>query len=114
MEGGGPVTFWKTYGRNKRSVVLNLREATDREALWTLIDGAHVLIENYRPGTLEQMGFGPDIPLARKPDLVVVRISGFEAFLAAFIAMIAVLCSTGQSVPRRSGRSQYRWLSAAQ
>jgi crotonobetainyl-CoA:carnitine CoA-transferase CaiB-like acyl-CoA transferase len=73
----GLSLFWKTYGRNKRSVVLNLREAADREALWSLIDGADVLIENYRPGTLEQMGFGPDILLARNPDLVVVRISGF-------------------------------------
>lgn len=73
----GLSIFWKTYGRNKRSVVLNLREAADREALWALIDGADVLIENYRPGTLEQMGFGPDLLLKRNPDLVVVRISGF-------------------------------------
>lgn len=73
----GLSIFWKTYGRNKRSVVLNLREPADRDALWTLIDGADVLIENYRPGTLEQMGFGPDLLLERNPDLVVVRISGF-------------------------------------
>lgn len=73
----GLSLFWKTYGRNKRSVVLNLRETADREALWALIEGADVLIENYRPGTLEQMGFGPELLLARNPDLVVVRISGF-------------------------------------
>ncbi|MCX8570486.1 MULTISPECIES: CoA transferase [Hyphomicrobiales] len=73
----GLSIFWKTYGRNKRSVVLNLREDADREALWTLIDSADVLIENYRPGTLEQMGLGPDLLLERNPDLVVVRISGF-------------------------------------
>lgn len=73
----GLSLFWKTYGRNKRSVVLNLREAAEREALWALIDGADVLIENYRPGTLEQMGFGPDALLVRNPDLVIVRISGF-------------------------------------
>ena len=73
----GLSIFWKTYGRNKRSVVLNLREDADREALWALIDSADVLIENYRPGTLEQMGLGPDLLLERNPDLVVVRISGF-------------------------------------
>ena len=73
----GLSIFWKTYGRNKRSVVLNLREAADREALWALIDSADVLIENYRPGTLEQMGFGPGLLLKRNPDLVVVRVSGF-------------------------------------
>lgn len=73
----GLSLFWKTYGRNKRSVVLNLRETADREALWALIEGADVLIENYRPGTLEQMSFGPELLLGRNPDLVVVRISGF-------------------------------------
>jgi crotonobetainyl-CoA:carnitine CoA-transferase CaiB-like acyl-CoA transferase len=74
---GGLSLFWKTYGRNKRSVVLNLRETADREALWSLIATADVFIENFRPGTLEQMGFGPEALLARNPDLVVVRVSGF-------------------------------------
>lgn len=73
----GLSLFWKTYGRNKRSVVLNLREDADREALWALVASADVFIENFRPGTLEQMGFGPDALLARNPDLVVVRVSGF-------------------------------------
>lgn len=73
----GLSLFWKTYGRNKRSVVLNLREDADREALWALIASADVFIENFRPGTLETMGFGPDALLAHNPDLVVVRVSGF-------------------------------------
>lgn len=73
----GLSLFWKTYGRNKRSVVLNLREDADREALWALIASADVFIENFRPGTLETMGFGPDTLLAHNPDLVVVRVSGF-------------------------------------
>jgi crotonobetainyl-CoA:carnitine CoA-transferase CaiB-like acyl-CoA transferase len=73
----GHSLFWKTYGRNKRSVALNLRQAPAMAALWTLIDGADVLIENYRPGTLEAMGLAPDALLARNPDLIVVRISGF-------------------------------------
>lgn len=73
----GLSLFWKTYGRNKRSVVLNLRETADREALWALIASADVFIENFRPGTIEKMGFGPDALLAHNPDLVVVRVSGF-------------------------------------
>ena len=73
----GHSLFWKTYGRNKRSVALNLRQAPAMAALWTLIEGADVLIENYRPGTLEAMGLAPDALLARNPDLIVVRISGF-------------------------------------
>jgi crotonobetainyl-CoA:carnitine CoA-transferase CaiB-like acyl-CoA transferase len=73
----GHSLFWKTYGRNKRSVALNLRHAAAMEALWALVDGADVFIENYRPGTLEQMGLAPEALLARNPDLIVVRISGF-------------------------------------
>jgi len=73
----GHSLFWKTYGRNKRSVSLNLRQAPAMEALWTLIETADVFIENYRPGTLEAMGLAPETLLTRNPDLIVVRISGF-------------------------------------
>ena len=73
----GHSLFWSVYGRNKRSVALNLREAPAMEALWALIEGADVFIENFRPGTLEQMGLAPETLLARNPDLVIVRISGF-------------------------------------
>ena len=73
----GHSLFWKTYGRNKRSVMLNLRQPAAMEALWSMIDGADVFIENFRPGTLEQMGLAPHALLKRNPDLIVVRISGF-------------------------------------
>lgn len=73
----GQSLHWKTYGRNKRSVALNLREAVDMAALKTLVPTADVFIENYRPGTLEKMGLSPDILLALNPDLIIVRISGF-------------------------------------
>ncbi len=73
----GHSLYWKEYGRNKRSIALNLRHAGAQDVLWRLIDGADVLIENFRPGTLEAMGFGPDLLLARRPSLIVVRISGF-------------------------------------
>ncbi|MBV8652256.1 MAG: CoA transferase, partial [Alphaproteobacteria bacterium] len=74
---GGEQLFWKTYSRNKMSVVLNLRREAAREALLRLIETADVFVENYRPGTLEAMGLAPDLLLARSPRLVVVRISGF-------------------------------------
>jgi crotonobetainyl-CoA:carnitine CoA-transferase CaiB-like acyl-CoA transferase len=73
----GHSLFWKTYGRNKRSVALNLRHGPAMDALWAMIEGADVFIENYRPGTLEAMGLAPDVLLARNPDLIIVRISGF-------------------------------------
>lgn len=73
----GHSLFWKTYGRNKRSVMLNLRQPAAMAALWRLVETADVFIENFRPGTLEKMGLAPDALLARNPDLIVVRISGF-------------------------------------
>jgi len=73
----GHSLFWKTYGRNKRSIVLNLRDQPAMDALWALIDTADVFIENYRPGTLEQMGLSPEKLHARNPNLIIVRISGF-------------------------------------
>ncbi|QQR41195.1 CoA transferase [Devosia rhizoryzae] len=73
----GHSLFWKTYGRNKRSVMLNLRQAAAMDALWRLVDTADVFIENFRPGTLENMGLAPEKLLERNPDLIVVRISGF-------------------------------------
>jgi crotonobetainyl-CoA:carnitine CoA-transferase CaiB-like acyl-CoA transferase len=74
---GGKELHWKTYARNKRSIVLNFRHAAAKDVLLRLVETADVLIENFRPGTLEEMGLGPDVLLAEKPDLVVVRVSGF-------------------------------------
>ena len=74
---GDQQLHWKTYARNKRSVVLNLRQPAARDALVRLVATADVFIENYRPGTLEEMQLGPDILLRANPDLIIVRISGF-------------------------------------
>jgi crotonobetainyl-CoA:carnitine CoA-transferase CaiB-like acyl-CoA transferase len=73
----GHALFWKVYGRNKRSLALNLREADGMAALKALLKTADVFIENFRPGTLEQMGLAPDILLDLNPSLIIVRISGF-------------------------------------
>ena len=68
---------WKVYSRNKKSVALSLRAARGRELLLDLASTAQVLIENFRPGTIEAMGLGPDILHRRNPGLVVVRVSGW-------------------------------------
>lgn len=73
----GRDLHWKVYGRNKRSVVLNLRSDAGKAALRRLLKTADVLVENYRPGTLEKMGFGPDVLHGDNPNLMIVRISGF-------------------------------------
>ena len=73
----GKSLHWKTYCRNKRSIVLNLRNDAAKGALLRLVAKADVLIENYRPGTLEEMRLGPDVLHETNPRLVVVRVSGF-------------------------------------
>jgi crotonobetainyl-CoA:carnitine CoA-transferase CaiB-like acyl-CoA transferase len=73
----GVSVHWKLYARNKKSVALSLRPARGREILLDLISTAEVLIENFRPGTLEKMGLAPADLLRRNPRLVIVRVSGW-------------------------------------
>lgn len=70
-------TNWKVYGRNKKSVSLNFREQEGLDLLLRLIETADVFIENMKPGRIEEMGIGPDVLLARNPDLVIARVTGF-------------------------------------
>lgn len=74
---GGVSLYWKAYGRNKRSLSLDLRKDGAREIVLRLIERSDVFIENFRPGTLEKMGLSPSVLQTRNPDLVIVRISGF-------------------------------------
>jgi crotonobetainyl-CoA:carnitine CoA-transferase CaiB-like acyl-CoA transferase len=75
-EGGDSYT-WKLVGRGKRCIVLDLKSESGRAAMLRLVDRADVLIENFRPGTLERLGLAPDALLARNPGLVVLRVTGF-------------------------------------
>jgi len=75
-EGGDSYT-WKLLGRNKRATVLDLKTDTGRDALLALAEEADVLIENFRPGTLERLGLGPDELRRRNPQLVLLRVTGF-------------------------------------
>jgi crotonobetainyl-CoA:carnitine CoA-transferase CaiB-like acyl-CoA transferase len=75
-EGGDSYT-WKLLGRGKRCVVLDLKTPDGLDAMLRLLDDADVLIENFRPGTLERLGLGPDVLHARNPGLVVLRVTGF-------------------------------------
>jgi len=76
-ERDGEGLWWKLANRNKRTVVLDLKVADDLDVLWRLVEDADVLVENFRPGTLERLGLGPAELHARRPGLVVTRISGF-------------------------------------
>lgn len=73
----GASLWWPVVARGKRSVTLNLREARGQEIARQLIAQADVLIENFRPGTLEKWGMSPDSLLAENPRLIIVRVSGY-------------------------------------
>lgn len=73
----GMSLHWKVYARNKKSLALSLRPREGRDLLLDLAATSQVLIENFRPGTLEEMGIGPEQLHARNPKLIIVRVSGF-------------------------------------
>jgi crotonobetainyl-CoA:carnitine CoA-transferase CaiB-like acyl-CoA transferase len=73
----GEGLWWKLINRNKRTVVADLKDPVDLELVLHLVDDAHVLVENFRPGALERLGLGPAVLHARNPGLVVTRVSGF-------------------------------------
>ena len=72
-----PKVFEPISGRNKKSVVLDLKQEAGKAALMTLIEQADALIDPYRPGVCEKLGFGPDECLARNPRLVFARMTGW-------------------------------------
>jgi crotonobetainyl-CoA:carnitine CoA-transferase CaiB-like acyl-CoA transferase len=73
----GTSLYWKIISRNKRCATLDLKSDAGRDRVLELVADAHVLIENFRPGTLERLGLGPDVLLERNPKLVVLRVTGF-------------------------------------
>jgi len=73
----GHDIYWKVYGRNKRSMVLDLKTETGLNDFKALVATAQVLIENFVPGGLEKMGLSPETLLAINPALLVVRVSGW-------------------------------------
>lgn len=73
----GESTYFLSINRNKESVTLNLKHPDGRRVLDQLIDRADVLVENFRPGTLERMGLGPNDLATRCPRLVYCSVSGF-------------------------------------
>lgn len=74
---GTTSMLYRTINRNKKSVVLDLRTDRGRELVLELIRHCDVLLENFRPGTLEKWGLGPEVINKANPDLVITRISAF-------------------------------------
>jgi crotonobetainyl-CoA:carnitine CoA-transferase CaiB-like acyl-CoA transferase len=73
----GVPLWWKEVSRNKRTVGLNLGDARGAEILLRMVKEADVLVENFRPGTLERWGLAPEQLWAANPDLILLRVTGF-------------------------------------
>ena len=74
---GGESVYYMASNRNKRSLAVDLRTDAGKDVLYRLIDQADVFVQNFRPGTAEAMGFGPEQLQARNPRLIYTSISGF-------------------------------------
>ncbi len=73
----GESAYFLSCNRNKRGITLNLKRDGGRQALWRLIERADVLIQNFRPGLMEQLGFGYETVHARNPRLIYCSISAY-------------------------------------
>jgi len=73
----GESLYFMAFNRNKRGVTLDFRDPADQERLRALIRKADIVIENFRPGTMEKMGCGYETLRELNPRLIMVRISGF-------------------------------------
>ena len=73
----GVGLWWKTIGRNKRTVTLDLSKPGGRETMLQLAEQADVVIENFRPGTLERWGLGPEQLAEANPRLIIARVTAF-------------------------------------
>lgn len=74
---GDAKLWWEVVSRNKKSVSANLRVPEGQELVRKLAETADILIENFKPGTLEKWGLGPDVLHAINPRLIIVRVSGY-------------------------------------
>ena len=119
----GTSVWWQVQSRNKRSVTLDLRHADGQDVCRKLIAEADVLIENFRPGTLENWGLGWDRLSTINPGLIMLRISGYgqdgprrdmPGFAAIGEAMGGMRYLTGEPgrVPVRTGVSMGDTLAA--
>jgi len=102
---GGESLYVMAFNRNKRGITLDLRHPRAQQVVRELAKRADVLVENFRPGTLEKMGCAPETLAQLNPRLVVVRISGFgqdgpladrPCFDAIAQAMSGLMEMTGQ------------------
>jgi formyl-CoA transferase len=69
--------FWTVHARNKKAATLNLRAPRGRELFLDLVERSDIIVENFRPGTLEKWDLGYDVLRERNPGIILVRVSGY-------------------------------------
>ena len=120
----GGNLFWAQEGRNKRCITLNLRVAQGQEILARLAQEADVLIESFRPGTMEKWNLGPDRLCELNPRLIYLRVSGYGqtgpyrergSFDRVAAAFSGVTYASGEEggAPMRSGFALADYMGAA-
>ncbi len=75
----GESTIFHAINRGKRSLALDLKSEAERQKVWELIEGADVVVQNFRPGVIERLGFGPKEVRQRNPRIVYGSVSGYGA-----------------------------------
>ena len=76
---GNQSAYFLSINRNKKGMTLNLKHSQGKTILWQLIESADILVENFRPGVMDRLGFSYHDVQARKPELIYASISGFGA-----------------------------------
>ena len=74
---GDQAAYFLSVNRNKKSITLDMKSARGKEVLWRLIDTSDILVENFRPGAMDRLGFGYEAVAARRPAIIYASISGF-------------------------------------
>lgn len=77
QDGAAISGFFAQYNRNKMAVSLDLKKAEGRETFLQMVARAHIVIENFRPGTLDKLGLGYDVLAETNPAIILTCISGF-------------------------------------
>src|ERR1700686_4584921 len=76
----GQSVYFSVYNRGKKSLCLDLRQEAGKAVFFDLLKTADMVLENFRPGTLEKMGLGYDELTKVKSDIILIRVSGFGQY----------------------------------
>jgi crotonobetainyl-CoA:carnitine CoA-transferase CaiB-like acyl-CoA transferase len=74
---GDQAAYFLSVNRNKKSITLDMKSTQGKEVLWRLIDASDILVENFRPGAMDRLGFGYEATKRRRPSMIYASISGF-------------------------------------